>query len=247
MEDLNNVSSFFEENDLIINLKKGKTESLLFGTAKRLAKTSGVLDLQFNEVKINSTKRYKYLGILLDPNLTFSEHFNKSYKKASSRLRLLHRLKPYLTLKAATTIYKSFVLPLVNYCGVINLSINKGQLDKFKSLESRGRDILSSFGEISKIILPKIKDMIEKRACLLVRQCIDGKLCVNFRNYFEVLAHSKNTRNNKSSIKIPKVKLEFARKGFYFMGAKIYNLLPNELRCKESYSDFKNCLMKLYS
>ena len=32
-----NVSKWLDKNRLIINLKKGKTESLLFGTAKRLS------------------------------------------------------------------------------------------------------------------------------------------------------------------------------------------------------------------
>ena len=34
-EDINNLCHWFEENELIINLKKGKTETILFGTSKR--------------------------------------------------------------------------------------------------------------------------------------------------------------------------------------------------------------------
>ena len=36
-EDLMNLSYWFEENELILNLKKGKTEAMVFGTAKRLS------------------------------------------------------------------------------------------------------------------------------------------------------------------------------------------------------------------
>ena len=35
-QDLNNLSSWFRGNELIINLKKGKTEVMLFGTSKCL-------------------------------------------------------------------------------------------------------------------------------------------------------------------------------------------------------------------
>ena len=35
--DIDAVANWLDENELIINLKKEKTESLLFGTAKRLA------------------------------------------------------------------------------------------------------------------------------------------------------------------------------------------------------------------
>ena len=37
-EDLENMRKFFSANQLVINLKKGKTESILFGTAQKLAK-----------------------------------------------------------------------------------------------------------------------------------------------------------------------------------------------------------------
>ena len=37
-KELENVADYFDDNDLIINLNKGKTEAMLFGTNKRLSK-----------------------------------------------------------------------------------------------------------------------------------------------------------------------------------------------------------------
>ena len=36
IEDLSRISTYFNENELIINLKKGETEAMLFGTTTRL-------------------------------------------------------------------------------------------------------------------------------------------------------------------------------------------------------------------
>ena len=67
-EDINRRSSWFRENELIINLKKGKTEVMLFGTAKRLSLFHGrQLNLTVNGSSITSTTTYKYLGVHLDP------------------------------------------------------------------------------------------------------------------------------------------------------------------------------------
>ena len=74
-EDLINVGEFFETNELIINLKKNKTESMLFGTAKKLSKHRN-LELSYKNTKINFTKSYKYLGVNLDPTLSLCDHFN---------------------------------------------------------------------------------------------------------------------------------------------------------------------------
>ena len=49
---IDNVADWLDENELIINLKKGKTESLLFGTAKRLAKLNQPFTLSYIEVRL---------------------------------------------------------------------------------------------------------------------------------------------------------------------------------------------------
>ena len=50
-----------------------------------------------------------------------------------------------------------------------------------------------------------------------------------FDKYFEEMDHKHATQNNKISVKLPKVKLETGRKGFYFLGAKVFNGLPQKL------------------
>lgn len=55
-EDINSLASWFRDNELIINLKKGKTEVMLFGTAKRLSGFDGKeLNLSVNGSLIDTT------------------------------------------------------------------------------------------------------------------------------------------------------------------------------------------------
>ena len=65
---------------------------------------------------------------------------------------------------------------------------------------------------------------------MVVAKCLTGKVCFSFSKYFNLVYHSRSTRNNGMSLKIPKVNLEFARSGFFFMGVRIYNYLPLEIR-----------------
>ena len=67
-----------------MNCKKGKTEAMLFGTARKLSKCTE-LNVDYNGIKINNTTKYKYLGTQLDQNVKLLEHFNTTYKKMSSR------------------------------------------------------------------------------------------------------------------------------------------------------------------
>ena len=54
------------KNRLILNPNKGKTKSLLFGTAARRSKTVHQVKICIGLININNTNSYKYLGIHLD-------------------------------------------------------------------------------------------------------------------------------------------------------------------------------------
>jgi hypothetical protein len=56
--------------------------------------------------------------------------------------------------------------------------------------------------------------------------------------YFELMSHSKTTRNNKHSIKLPKVKTKKAQSGFFYQGAHIYNSLSRDIRCEKNENVF---------
>ena len=65
-------------------LNKGKTEALLFGTAKKVANGSSDFRPSVNDKEITKTASYKYLGISIDSTLNMNTFFEKCYKKASS-------------------------------------------------------------------------------------------------------------------------------------------------------------------
>ena len=57
------LMEWMTQNELIVNLKKGKTEIMVFGTNKRLNKLKeDPIKLEQNGTKINFTQHYKYLG-----------------------------------------------------------------------------------------------------------------------------------------------------------------------------------------
>ena len=59
-QDIQNLLSYFRKNELVINLKKRKTETMLFGRTKRL-KAAGENNVLYNKQRINFTETYKYL------------------------------------------------------------------------------------------------------------------------------------------------------------------------------------------
>ena len=77
--DFTNITSWLEDNRLVINLKKGKTETMLFGTEKWLSNLNNQqINLEYNGSKVYFTSCYKYLGIHLRPSLNMNDHVNNS-------------------------------------------------------------------------------------------------------------------------------------------------------------------------
>ena len=93
-------------NELVLNLKKGKTECMIFGTAKRLNALNGrQLALTVNGTLINTTSSYKYSGVNLDSSLNLESHFDKMYKRAAGRFNLQEQCWENLQSNDSTCFY----------------------------------------------------------------------------------------------------------------------------------------------
>ena len=120
--DLLKVHNWLTDNDLSITLKKGKTETMIFGTSIRVKKAAP-LNIQIKGTSLNQTSSYKYLGTHLDSTMALNANFNSKYKKLSSRLRLLSKLRPDLNVKASKMIYTDIAIPMFRYYGTVNLNL----------------------------------------------------------------------------------------------------------------------------
>ena len=243
-EDFKAVVSWLESMDLVCNMKKGKTEAMLFGTSQKIKRHNLKFLHRYNELPTTST--YKYLGVKLDQTLSIREHIDSSYKKASGRLNLLNRVRPHLTLEGAIQLYQSMIVPVFTYCSILTSMYTRTFEDKVKSFEKRAaRTIYNS--EVVNWKKISIRRLQQRRLCLQVLNCINGNVCDNFKGYFEIMEN--NTRNKGKLLRLPYVKLESSKKSFRFNGAKEFNSLPLKLRDTLSVQDFKiyfNNIFKLH-
>ena len=87
---LNSFSMWCSQNALTINAKKTKIMS--FGTRKKCKKANVTLKGQ----KLQLVPTYKYLGVLLDSTLSYTNHTSTVLKCVHHKLYMLGRIKRYL-------------------------------------------------------------------------------------------------------------------------------------------------------
>ena len=131
--DLTNLLAWSMANKLSIH--PVKTEVVLFGTHQKTSKVDK-FELFLGERLVKQLDHYKYLGIILDAHLNFKEHVAKVFGKVSSRLGALRRIRKNLTLDAANKVYKSTILPILDYCDVAWNSIGQNECKKLERLQN---------------------------------------------------------------------------------------------------------------
>ena len=65
---------------------------------------------------------------------------------------------------------------------------------------------------------------------------------MGFRHFVERSMVSDYGTRNHRDLQIPKVRLEYANRGFYFYGAKSWNKIPDNIREQESFALFEKHL-----
>ena len=218
---------------------------MLFGTPQRLSRNKTPLKVFLRYQLINFTSTYKYLGIKLNNTVDTNLQFDSNYKRFSSRLNLLRRIRYLLDQKTTVMLYNTMLAPIFSYCSTLSLHLTNTQKQKLKSLESRASCIINTTDQQNPI--KSIEANYKLRSSILVRKCIDKLTCSNFHDYFHLLSHEKHTRNNMNTLTLPKVRTEFGRKGFFFMGAKVYNELPLSIRMEKDFDKFSNLVKSFFT
>ena len=85
-----------------------------------------------------------YLGTIIDDHLNLNENFNRSYKHASTRLRLSECLRPYLIVDATIKVYLSMIVPIMTYSSTIRTLCNDTQCKKRQLINHRANFIIKS-------------------------------------------------------------------------------------------------------
>ena len=171
-KDFDLISEWCTENELLLNLKKNKTEAMLFGTSQKLSRLQKTLTISYKYNNINVVTTYKYLGIKIDCSLKLNSHFEKSYKRASGKLNLLSKIRYQIDSKTAETIYRSMILPVFNYCCLLLMKQSNTLTSRCKAFEVRACKIIRNGGENVKIDVPTLEGFKKRQACEFVRRCL---------------------------------------------------------------------------
>ena len=104
------------KNVLTLNLKK--TNAMVFGTKHTISQLDD-LAITCEGVDIEVRKKTKYLGVVLDSELKFTDHVNYLKQKLIGRTKMLGKLRQLIGQDLTLELYKSLILPVIDYADVV--------------------------------------------------------------------------------------------------------------------------------
>ena len=111
---------------------------ILFGTGPKLALSTSFFLSTIDGKVLNRASKNKYLGIVLDPSLTWNAHVDYLVGNVRQRVALLGPIMKNLYMYMTDTVYTSDVLPILDYCDAVWSYCGSVNADKLEKLQRRG-------------------------------------------------------------------------------------------------------------
>ena len=117
-----------------VNFGADKTEELIISTKRNTVYHPPVV---FQGVDIKRVQTHRHLGLIISNDLSWDAHIDHIIHKANKRLGLMSRLKWQIDRRSLEIIYKSFILPSLEYGNVILDSASARQLKRLETIQYR--------------------------------------------------------------------------------------------------------------
>ena len=207
------------------------------------------LKLNISDQTISNCDKVKLLGVTFDNKLTFEPHIENLCKNASSKLHALSRITPYMSISQRKLLMNAFFTSHFSYCPLIWMLHSRTQNCRINRLHERCLRIVygdksSSFEDL--LIKDKSLTIHQQNIHFLaiemfkIKQNISPSLLKDI--FIENIDPPRNLRNNRSFV-IRKVNTTlFGTHSLSYLGPKIWEILPNNLKEIKSLPNFKSAI-----
>ena len=247
--ELSNVNSWLCANKLSLNIDK--TSFVIFHPPQR--KVTFNFHLTLNGKKLQQDSCIKYLGILIDSNLSWKPQIASIAKKTKRSIGILSKLRHYVNSDILTNLYYSLIYPFLTYGITIWGNTYPTTLQPLYILQKKAVRIMtfSSFDEHSTplfrlLAIIKLSDLVTLHIALFMYKFHNKLLPSYFDTFFNSVLniHNYNTRSAANqSYYLPRARTNYGIFNIRFQGPKVWNSLELDIK-STSFSKFKENLKK---
>ena len=205
--------------------------------------------IKIKESAIESSNSEKLLGVTIDSKLSFDDHITILCRKTSQKLHALSRVATYMSFDKKRILLKTFITPQFNYCPLVWMCHSTGLNNTIENLHERAlrivyQDKKSDFETLLKN--DKSVTIHVRNLHYLVTDVYKVKNNISPEIMREIFHFQENENYNlRSGTHLASRNMRttlFGKETVSNLGAKIWPLLPEELKNASSLQIFKNKL-----
>ena len=249
-KDLESMSKWYSHNELLLNAKKCKL--ILFGTKKNLLKFQQV-KIHIDGCKLDVVDEFKYLGVILDKNLSWKPQIENVKSKILRNFYVLRRTRPFIDRNTAVILYNTMIQSYFDYCNVIWLNPYSAQMKKLQTVQNRALRLILNVDnrhhrrnlyEDLKIdcLSVKVKKCLLILIFKLIHHIAPESLCsrITFKeNVYDL-------RNHKCILNLEKPRSNFMKNSSLYTATRLFNALPENLRIENNINSFTRGIAHIY-
>lgn len=191
-----------------------------------------------NRNYIEKTSHIKYLGIYIDENLSWAKHIETVTKKIRSMYYIFKKLITLLPLNIVLTTYYGLVQSILQY-GIAGWG---------GSTNHKLKQIFVAQKTILKIMYNKPKtypteELFSETKIFNIRKLYTKAVLINiFKNNSKEFITTNTRQATEINIKVPKAKKTKFKQHLLYLGPKLHNALPTEIKLTKNHMIFKKSI-----
>ena len=208
-------------------------------------------------MRIGGKEVVTYLGGQLDQNLSGVSMAQKILQKSNAGLKFLYRKRLFLNMRCKKILCMAMIQSRLDYaCNFYYHSLPNHMKSRLQVIQNKMIRFIMNYGsrehlntdDFKKVKWLNIENRVKYLAVNHMYKCLNGQAPEYMQVFTRVNeSHRYNTRSSSDSVILPQFG-SFGLKSFKYIGAKIWNSLPNELKWCESKDALKiKCKEHLFS
>lgn len=248
-ENLKPISQWCDANKITLNIKK--TNYMIIKPRKK--KISVVGEVKIKGIKLTEVHSSLFVGIFIDEYLSWSEQINHVTNILRKKVGIMYRLRHFIPKQVLILLYHSFIQSHISYGLEVWGCASKTKIQKiyiaqktalramtFNSRLTPSSPLFHSLG-----ILDVFK-LYRHSVAIFIYRLINEQLPHSVNDYYNFFDNQYSTRQKQSTLLVPRVRTEHGKTSISFMGSRIWNNLPEEMKRLKTVNSFRKKLKNIF-
>jgi len=243
-QELDKVATWFKLNKLSLNIKK--TNFILFKT--RNSKNLYDLKLSIDGIDIDRVIKTKFLGVIVNETLTWTDHIRMVKQKVSKSIGIIAHMRYVLPFSIMVSLYHALIEPYLLYCNIVWAAQRTEELNGLFLLQKKSVRIITCshwlshtaplFMKCNILSVTEINSL--QLGCFMycaTRNVLPNYFCTMFVKNSDVHLHDTRQKDN---IHLSKFKTNKCKYIGRVLGPRLWNSIPADIRASPTLQLFRN-------